>query len=42
MLKSIPTVYELKPFNIFSELFENSKYKDFGNAIKERIKLEKL
>lgn len=42
MLKSIPTVYELKPFNIFSELFENSQYKDFCNAIKERIKLEKL
>ena len=42
MLKSIPTVYELKPFNIFSELFTNSEYKDFGDAIKERIKLEKL
>lgn len=42
MLKSIPTVYELKPFNIFSELFDSEEYKDFGDAIRERIKLEKL
>lgn len=42
MLKSIPTVYELKPFNIFSEIFDSSEYTDFGSAIRERIALEKL
>ena len=40
MLKSIPTVYELKPFNIFSEIFDSSEYTDFGSAIRERIALE--
>ena len=41
MLKAIPTIYELKPFSIFSELFESDKYKEFAEAIRERILLEK-
>ena len=41
MLKSIPTIYELKPFSIFSELFNNTEYLDFADAIRERISLEK-
>ena len=42
MLKSIPTVYELKPFTIFKDLFESEEYQDFAKAIRERLKLETL
>ena len=43
MLKSIPTVYELKPFTLFPELFESTnEYRDFGSAIRERLTLEKM
>jgi len=41
MLKSIPTVYELRPFTIFSKLFSSEDYTDFANAIRKRIDLEK-
>ena len=40
MLKSIPTIYELKHFSIFADLFENEEYKEFAEAIRERITLE--
>ena len=41
MLRSIPTVYELKPFHIFLDLFENREYSDFAAAIRDRLELEK-
>ena len=41
MMKSIPTIYELKPFSVFADLFEDEKYKEFAEAIRERITLEK-
>ena len=41
MLKSIPTVYELKPKAIFWDTFNDNNYKDFWTAIKERLELEK-
>lgn len=34
MLKSIPTVYELKPKAIFWDKFNDNNYKDFWTAIK--------
>lgn len=41
MLRSIPTVYELKPFKIFWDLFQNSEYSIFSTAIRDRLELEK-
>jgi len=41
MLKSIPTVYELKPnLNIYNQI-QSPEYLDFKEAIKKRIDLEK-
>jgi hypothetical protein len=41
MLKSIPTVYELKPnLNIYNQI-QSPEYKDFKEAITKRIELEK-
>ena len=40
MLKSIPTVYELKPYSIFYKLFNSVKYANFAEAIRKRIILE--
>jgi hypothetical protein len=36
----LPTGFELKPNPLFSDLFKNMEYKDFKNALQERIKLE--
>ena len=41
MLKSIPTVYELKPYTIFYKLFNSIRYSNFAEAIRKRILLEK-
>ncbi len=44
MLKSIPTVYELRPNSIFWKIFNTEEYKDysdFSEAIRARIELEK-
>ena len=41
MLKSIPTVYELKPYTVFYKLFNSVKYSGFAEAIRKRIALEK-
>lgn len=41
MLKSIPTVYELKPKADFWNLYNDINYKDFWTAIEERLELEK-
>lgn len=40
MLRSVPTMYELKPFHIFYKLFKSTEYQDFAEAIRERIELE--
>ena len=42
MLRSVPTIYELKPFQIFHNLFKSEDYLDFAEAIKERIELENI
>lgn len=41
MLKSVPTVYELRPNKVFWEYFNSEENKDFAEAIRERIELEK-
>ena len=41
LFKSVPTVTELRPLPIFSKLMEKSEYKEFVEAIKERINSEK-
>ncbi len=41
MLKSIPTVYELRPNSIYWEIFNDDNYNDFATAIRERLELEK-
>ena len=41
MLKSIPTVYELRPNPIFWKIFNDENYKDFATAIRDRLELEK-
>ena len=41
MLRSIPTVYELKPFHILWDLFNTHDYLDLGSAIRDRLQIEK-
>lgn len=41
LFKSIPAIDELRPLPIINELFTSSKYKELGEALKERINLEK-
>ena len=41
MYKALPTIMELRPLPIISKLFKDEKYKDFADAIKERLSLEK-
>ena len=41
MYKALPTIMELRPLSIISDLFKKSEYKDFADAIKERLDLEK-
>lgn len=41
LFKSIPAIEELRPLPIINELFTTSKYKELGEALKERIELEK-
>ena len=40
MYRSIPVITELRPLPIIAKLFTDSKYKEFGDAIKERINYE--
>ena len=42
MYKALPTIMELRPLPILNELFTNSTYKDFADAIKERLNLERF
>ena len=42
MYKALPTIMELRPLPILKELFINEEYKDFAEAIKERINLERF
>ena len=42
MYKALPTIMELRPLPILKELFTNKDYKDFADAIKERLNLEKV
>ena len=37
----MPTIMELRPLNIINKLFTSEFYKDFGEAINERLDLEK-
>lgn len=41
MLKKVPTVYELRPYQVFWDYFNSEENKDFAEAIRERIELEK-
>ena len=41
MYKSIPVITELRPLSIAAKLFTDSNYKEFGDAIRERINYEK-
>ena len=41
LFKSVPTVTELRPLPIFSKLIKDPEYKEFIEAINERIFLEK-
>ena len=40
MYKVLPVITELRPLPIAAKLFTDSKYKEFGDAIKERISFE--
>ena len=40
MYKVLPVLTELRPLPIAAKLFTDSKYKEFGEAIKERIEFE--
>ena len=40
MYKVLPVLTELRPLPIAAKLFTDSKYKEFGDAIKERISFE--
>ena len=42
MYKALPTIMELLPLPILNELFNNKDYKDFADAIKERLNLERF
>ena len=41
LFKSVPTATELRPLPIFSKLLKNPEYKEFIEAINERLTLEK-
>ena len=41
MYKSIPVITELRPLPIAAKLFTDNKYKEFGDALKERLDYEK-
>ena len=40
MYKSLPTIMELRPLPIIHKLFNDDKYSDFADAIRERLSLE--
>ncbi len=42
MYKALPTIMELRPLPILKELFTKDEYKDFAEAIKERLNLERF
>ena len=42
MLKSVPTITELKPFPFLSQLFSDDYYSDFAQAIRQRIYMETI
>ena len=42
LFKSVPVISELRPLPIVNELFTSSKYKELGEALKERINLERV
>ena len=42
MLKSVPTITELKPFPFLSQLFSDDYYSDFAQAIRQRLKMENI
>ncbi len=41
MLKSIPTLIELKPFPFISQLFSDKYYSDFAKANKQKLNKKK-
>ena len=41
MYKSVPVIKELRPLSIAARLFTDSKYKELGDALKERLDYEK-
>lgn len=42
MLKSVPTITELKPFPFLSQLFSDDYYSDFAQAIRQRLNMENI
>ena len=41
MYQSLPTLTELRPLSYIADIFSDNDYKDFSDAIRERINLEK-
>ena len=41
MYKSLPTMMELRPLPIAAKIFTDSSYKELGNALKDRLEIEK-
>ena len=41
MYKTLPTITELRPLDIASKIFTNTAYNELGNAIKERLEIER-
>ena len=41
MYKSIPVIRELRPLSIAAKLFTDEKYKELGDALRERLEYEK-
>ena len=42
MYKALPTIMELRPQSIAAQIFTDPSYNDLGNAIKERLEIERM
>lgn len=42
MYKALPTIMELRPQSIAAQIFTDSSYNDLGNAIKDRLEIERI
>ena len=42
MYKALPTIMELRPQSIAAKIFTDSSYNDLGNAIKDRLEIERI